>query len=544
MNEMVGQQLGDYKLLSKLTSGGMAHIFIGEDVKLGRKAAIKVLLPEMAADDKLLAERFEREARAVAQLEHDNIIPIYQYGERDGLYFIAMRFIDGNDLSDEIRKYRERGQRMPIDRALDILEQVAAALDHAHRFGIVHRDVKPSNVLLGFNDKAVLSDFGLVLWESVDQTLGTAFGTPRYISPEQATDSQSAVPQSDIYSLAVILYEIVTGQVIFQGNTPMEVALSHITETPRLPRTLNPDIPVRAQNEIMRALSKDADKRHDTATEFIQAVRRAYETLDRSATNPFPANKPAETGTMPMVSDDDEDMILHQADATPSSMDDLLERWDGIPADESSATITGPSTPERPQPPRKGLPRPVIGGGVIGIFIAILVALGVFSGGEAPANGDAGESEPSTVAESGVTAGVLPASIPLTLRYNDDFFSITNPHPYAAADFSEFAIQGATGEPSSGDFGAQVEPGECLFVRRSSAQDRNVPTVWDCGTRSRLVVSGELYWRADSAEDATFRVTLGGQVIATCDTYGRAVGNTPEEESCTVDWPAVRRGSP
>jgi serine/threonine protein kinase len=533
---LVGQQLGDYKLLSKLTSGGMAHIFIGEDVKLGRKAAIKVLLPDMASEDKLLAERFAREARAVAQLEHDNIIPIYQYGEKDGLYFIAMRYIDGNDLSDELRKYRERGERMPIDRALEILEQVAAALDHAHRFGIIHRDVKPSNVLLGFNDKAVLSDFGLVLWESMDKTLGTAFGTPRYISPEQATDSQSAVPQSDIYSLAVILYEIVTGQVMFQGNTPMEVALSHITETPRLPRTLNPDIPVRAQNEIMRALNKDSEKRHKTATEFINAVRQAYETLDRSATNPFPANKPAKTGTMPMISDDDEDVIMHQADATPSSVDSIFNRWEGVPADESSTTITGPSVPERPKAPRKGLPPLLIGGGVVAIFVAILLALGVF-------NGDSPDAA-TTVPGSEAAEGVLPQSIPLTLRYNDDFFSINNPHPYAAANFSDFAIQGAAGEPSSGDFGAHLEPGECVFVRRSSAQDRNVPEVWDCGSRSRLVVSGELYWRADSAEDATFRVTLNGRVIATCDTYGRAVGNTPEEETCTVDWPAVQRSSP
>ncbi|MCA9913151.1 MAG: serine/threonine protein kinase, partial [Anaerolineae bacterium] len=451
INDLVGQQLGDYKLLSKLTSGGMAHIFIGEDVKLGRKAAIKVLLPDMASEDQLLAERFEREARAVAQLEHDNIIPIYQFGEKDGLYFIAMRFIDGNDLSDELRKYRERGQRMPIDRALDILEQIAAALDHAHKFGIVHRDVKPSNVLIGFNDKAMLSDFGLVLWQSVDKTLGTAFGTPRYISPEQATDSQSAVPQSDIYSLAVIVYEIVTGQVMFEGNTPMEIALSHITETPRLPRTLNPDVPVRAQNEIMRALNKDADKRHKTATDFIQALRKAYETLDRSATNPFPENKRLDTSTVPFVADDDdEDMIVHKAETSPESFESLLSRWDGIPADESSATITGPSVPERPKAPRKGLPLPLIGGGGIAIVIAVLFALGVFNqnGGGDVNNGTMGNqattvSNPTEVPQSGATVGVLPDHITLTLRYNDDFFSIENPHPYAAANFSNFSMQGA-----------------------------------------------------------------------------------------------------
>jgi serine/threonine protein kinase len=238
--ELVGKKLGDYVLERQFASGGMAHIYLGRDERLGRLAAVKVLTPEILAQDNTLAERFEREARAVAQLEHDNIIPIYQFDQQDDLYFLAMRYVDGSDLAQLLNGYRQQGELMPVDRALYILAQVASALDHAHEHGIIHRDVKPSNVLIGAYDKAFLSDFGLVLWQGVDRTMGTAFGTPRYISPEQATDSEQSVSQSDVYSLAVMVYEILTGEVLFKGNTPMEVALAHITET----------IPPRTHNSI------------------------------------------------------------------------------------------------------------------------------------------------------------------------------------------------------------------------------------------------------------------------------------------------------
>ncbi|MCA9893438.1 MAG: serine/threonine protein kinase, partial [Anaerolineae bacterium] len=266
-DDLIGKVLGDYRLERKLTSGGMSHVYIGIDDKLGRRAAVKVLTPEFQDQDDMLKVRFSREAKAVAQLEHDNIITIYQYGEVDGMYFLAMRYIDGPDLSDVVKDYRARKELMPVERALAILEQVAIALDYAHARGIVHRDVKPSNVLLGHDDKAVLTDFGLVLWSDLDNTLGTAFGTPRYISPEQATDSQLAVPQSDIYSLGVMVYEIFTGHHVFVGNNAMEVALAHIHEMPTPPRVHNPRISGDAQNEILKALAKDPDDRHETAVE-------------------------------------------------------------------------------------------------------------------------------------------------------------------------------------------------------------------------------------------------------------------------------------
>jgi serine/threonine protein kinase len=284
---MVGRKLGDYTLERKLAVGGMAHIYLGRDAKLERMAAIKILSREML-NDSVMAQRFEREARAIAKLEHESIIPIYQFGEQDGQYFLAMRYVEGRDLAQEINDLRQKGKLMDVRRALTILEKVASALDYAHRNNIIHRDIKPSNVLLGANDKVYLSDFGLAMLSS-DKTLGTAFGTPRYISPEQATDSLKTVPQSDIYSLAVMVYEILTGALLFDAPHPLEVALAHVTQQPKPPRAHNPAIPAQAQEEILKGLSKDPHKRHQTAMEFIQALKTAYESAfkDNSSTIPF-----------------------------------------------------------------------------------------------------------------------------------------------------------------------------------------------------------------------------------------------------------------
>jgi len=276
-DKLIGQRLGDYKLTQKLAAGGMAKIYYGEDVKLGRRAAIKVLTPEMLEADDTLTERFEREAKAVAHLEHPNIVPIYQFGDAEGgLYFLAMKLIEGEDLADELNRLNKDKQLMPVSRMFKIIEQVAAALDFAHIHGIIHRDVKPSNVLLDKTGKAILTDFGLVLRQQVDKTMGTAFGTPRYISPEQALASEKSVPQSDIYSLAVIVYEILTGSMVFKADTAMQIALSHISEAPPPPRTINPHIPRGVEREILKALSKKPEDRHESAAHFVQALRDAY----------------------------------------------------------------------------------------------------------------------------------------------------------------------------------------------------------------------------------------------------------------------------
>lgn len=512
---LVGKTLGDYILREKLTSGGMAHIYLGEDEKLGRHAAIKILSADVAGKDDVLRERFAREARAVANLEHDNIVPIYQFGEVGHLYFIAMRYIMGNDLADEMKAYQEHDEKMPVDRLLNIMAQVASALDHAHKRGIIHRDVKPSNVLLlkdarETGDKAILTDFGLVLWEDMSQTLGTAFGTPRYISPEQATDSQSALPQSDIYSLAVIIYEILTGTVLFTGNTPMEVALSHITELPKPPRAHNPDIPADAQREILKALQKDAQKRHTTASKFINALREAYDLHD-TGTKPRPIAENSSTiavrqETASVIAEWDNNTVADMPRSEPSIPQAHPEPM--MQAESSSASDEQNSEEKK-------------GGLRIFAIVGVVIALIALAGGYMLSQG-------GNVADDS-------AETNMNLLYNEDFFAIKNITDDALLDITALSITGESGE-SGREFGTLLAPGECRVVRRGNSQDGDIPSSWNCADNAFRIESNQtLYWRADDEADTSFEVTNNNEIAHTCETAGRAVGNAGNNV-CAVAW--------
>jgi serine/threonine protein kinase len=561
--DLSGKRLGDYVLLRKFASGGMAHIYLGEDSNLKRKAAIKVLSPDMAGSDDVLKDRFEREARAIANLHHPHIVPIYQFQKVDNLYFIAMLYVEGNDLADEIKKYRDRNELMPPKRWLPILKQVASALDHAHLRGIVHRDVKPSNILLDDGDEAYLSDFGLVLWEEVDKTLGTAFGTPRYISPEQATDSQSAVPQSDIYSLAVIVYELVTGKVMFKGKTPMEVALSHITEQPTPPRAHNPDVPANAQNEIMKALQKDATKRHNTALEFISKLEQAfdieatmasaddeddYEAPSTMAVRPEaleeisessrelldswdeapvpdtpkptkPPEKPAKTGkTTPPKAAKETAKPAKAATKPPQAVKEPVKPTQAAASAQVAVKETPKPAPEiavkAPDTQKRGLPLPLIGGAVA-VILGLVVVFGLLNGGGG----------------GGGSANML-------LHYNDNFFAVVNTSEDQRLLLNDMQINGRSGETTGGGYREPLEPGACVFVMRSGSVASDIPDGWGCSGNAKATLgSSGLYWRADADQDTEFAVAVGnGRSIATCDTWGQAVSRTGNLE-CRVAWP-------
>ncbi len=296
---LIGKQLGDYRLIRGISSDGLARVYEGHDVQLDRLAALKVLIPDSDISDDSILPRFQREARAIARLHHPNIVGVYQFGESEGLYYIAMELIKGIDLAEELRPLRRTQKKMAVERVLWIMDQTAAALDYAHSQGIIHRDIKPSNILLEEN-RAILTNFGLALFQSHQTTMGTAFGTPRYISPEQAIDSSRAVPQSDIYSLAVALYEILVGEALFSGDSPMEIALSHISEPPPSPRSRNKDIPAAVDAALLKALEKQPEKRFNTTTEFIQAIRAGYGLA--SATMPETSQPVVSPSPLPNVS--------------------------------------------------------------------------------------------------------------------------------------------------------------------------------------------------------------------------------------------------
>ena len=272
------QKLGDYRLQKRIATGSSATIYRAVDESMSRPAAVKVLSSDVFREDLTLVVRFEREARAVARLNHPHIVPVYQFSRQDDHYFLAMRYLP-SDFDQLLKLYASRDRTIPVARALHILQQVASAIDFAHEHDIIHRDIKPSNILLDETDTSYLSDFGLVLWNSQDRTLGTAFGTPRYIAPEQARDGERAVPESDIYSLAVIVYEILTNRRLFQGKTPMEIALAHIEATPPSAREHNPDIPESVDRLLLEALSKEPGERPRLAVPFIEAIRGAYHDL-------------------------------------------------------------------------------------------------------------------------------------------------------------------------------------------------------------------------------------------------------------------------
>jgi serine/threonine protein kinase len=535
-DRMIGRQLGHYQLSELVAAGGMARIYKATDIKLERVVAIKVLLHDASDTDNTLATRFRREAQAIASLEHPNIIPIYHYDETEDLYFLAMKLIEGSDLAKEISSLRRRNQKLDVRRAMRILEQVAGALDHAHNKGVIHRDVKPSNILLDKDDNAVLTDFGLVLRAS-DSTMGTAFGTPRYIAPEQAIASEKAVPQSDIYSLAVVLYEIVAGQTPFTGDTPMEIALSHISDPPPPPSTFSSDVPREAEREILRALEKDPVKRHSTASELVSAVKRAYAyEWGEAAASSTPVNT-----TLPIKDNS------VSGKATPVVPPLNKPTSAPIPSPAPKLEPARPITQSSPSQPK---PAPSAASSssrrLLPVFLAlIVVAVGAFlifgrdllSGNSAT---DATNS-PDTATQDGTTGAVMvdatatPEVVMVTLSYDYDVLVMSNETPVTLNVHTlEMGDGGFTG--NQGNVAQDILPtDQCLRIR---IENRNSTVDDDCieGLRSRYdqqisTTTTVPFWR--TAEGITsFAVKVNDVTIAECPTVGRG-----ETQDCPFEWP-------
>jgi serine/threonine-protein kinase len=261
---------GRYRVLRRLGTGGMAEVWCAEDQVLGRDVALK-LLGSRYAEDPEFQERFRREARAAAGLTHPNIVGIFDRAEWDGTPYIAMELVDGRTLKDLVI---QRGP-MPVDVAIDLTEQLLKALGYAHKRGIVHRDVKPQNVLLDGEGQAKVADFGIARAANSDMTeTGAIVGTVQYVSPEQA-HGQAVDHRSDLYSAGVVLYELLTGRVPFEGEAPVSIALKHVSEHPVPPSQLRPGIPPAIEAVVLRALEKDPAHRYQSADEFITALENA-----------------------------------------------------------------------------------------------------------------------------------------------------------------------------------------------------------------------------------------------------------------------------
>ena len=261
---------GRYRLDDRIAGGGMGDVWRGTDEVLGRTVAIKVLLPALL-EEPGFAERFRGEARTMATINHPGVVDIYDYGSENGTAFLIMEYVEGDALSRTL----SRVSRLTPSRAMALIAQAADALHAAHQKGIVHRDVKPGNLLVRPNGTLVLTDFGIARSAAVAQltAAGSVLGTASYISPEQASGSQ-ATPLSDVYALGVVAYQCLSGQRPFEGDNPLEIAMRHVRD---MPPPLPADIPPLVAQLVERAMAKDPAARWPSAAALAQAARRAVQ---------------------------------------------------------------------------------------------------------------------------------------------------------------------------------------------------------------------------------------------------------------------------
>src|ERR687884_1868777 len=260
---------GRYKILRKLGAGGMADVYLAEDQELGRRVAIK-MLNDRHANDEQFVERFRREAKNAAGLSHQNIVQIYDRGEAEGTYYISMEYLDGRSLKELILA---RGPA-PVRVAIDYARQILAALRVAHGKGLVHRDIKPHNVLVDSEGRVKVTDFGIARAGPSQMTEeGSIIGTAQYLSPEQAQGAP-VTPASDLYSVGIVLYELLTGAVPFAGESPVELAMKHLSKVPEPPSHVRPEVPRDLDFVIMRALAKAPSERYQSADEMDADLAR------------------------------------------------------------------------------------------------------------------------------------------------------------------------------------------------------------------------------------------------------------------------------
>ena len=366
-----------YRLAALIGEGGMAAVYRAVDTRLGRTVAAKVLHPEYARDQPFL-QRFQQEAEFAASLgAHPNIVAIYDIGQDDALHYIVMELVEGRDLKDVIR---ERAP-LPVAEAFSIGRQVASALDFAHQRGLVHRDVKPQNIMVTDVGVAKVTDFGIARSLSASQLTrtGMVIGTAHYFAPEQAQGSPAA-PSSDIYSLGIVLYEMVTGHLPFDADSPIAVAMQHLHSQPPPPWEYNPALSTRAGAVVLRALEKNPNRRYGDAAEFANALSEAVSagTGGTTTLSPVVPPQPQHTRVYDTV----------PRDPTPAPRRRMArDPFEGVPA----VATRQPPNPWR----RTWIILAVLLAGVAVAAGAFLVSNQAFGGGAAPTETPTGTPSPT-----------------------------------------------------------------------------------------------------------------------------------------------------
>jgi serine/threonine protein kinase len=363
---LVGKTLGKYRILARLGRGGTATVYKAYQPGLDRYVAVKVLHSHLAEDEDFI-RRFEREASAVARLRHPNIVRVHDFDHIGQLYYMVMEFIEGPSLKEELRARNSSSQAFTLSEIARIFGALGGAIDYAHEQGMVHHDLKPANIMFTAQGQAVLTDFGIakIVGHTTETLTGAVFGTPTYMSPEQGK-GQRGDERSDIYSLGIILFEVVTGQVPFDDDTPYTIINRHISDPLPSPSSLNPDLPLEVERVILKATEKSPDARFQSGCYLAQALYQAVGLLDEQSLVSAPVVPLAEVAEPPTV-DLDSEFPLY----TPAG---------GLEA-------PSPTKIEVQEPPTRLLQRqPYIMAGVIVLLllIGLVGAYGIFSDGVFP----------------------------------------------------------------------------------------------------------------------------------------------------------------
>jgi len=550
---LIGTILGDYEIRRLLGQGGMARVYLGHDAVLQRDAAVKVVDPHFVRDDERdeYRGRFLREARAIARLHHPHIVGVYQFGQSGDIYYMAMGFVEGRDLRYILRDHAAAGTYIAHADALRIVTDVADALDYAHQVGVIHRDVKPSNIMVMADGHAVLTDFGLVL-NVPEGTIGSTFGSVHYIAPEQAESSRMAVPQSDLYALGVVLYELLAGRVPFDDQSIMSVALKQLNDAPPPPSTFNPGLSPAVEAMVLRALAKEPAQRYQNGADFVAALEGALGMTDDDEITrrlPLPLRPPAarvSERTPVWIAADPEAPTLVDSDT-----DSALRRTPPAVRDQFAAgPLAAPSAPRR----RLGL---YAVGAALALLVAALGAGALLTassrgGGPAQANSATSTGAAALVALAGTPTAAPTAAAPsataspppptaaaaatplpaapappadVRLVYDDRGLTLLN---IAGGSVN---VGGLTFVQAQAGGGALVfrasmwsrgsappealPPGDCFQVWATDQAELEPPAA--CGTRHAWSRVSPLrrFWASD-APGALFRVERDGATLAEC----------------------------
>lgn len=406
---LLGQQFGNYVLEQLLGSGALGSVYLARHHLLGSYVAVKVIEAEFE-DDPAHAKHVKREARSLLELKHPHIVRFFEFGIVGNLYYLAVEHVDGVDLARALANYARYNELIALEDATRIVERIAGALDYVHSQGVIHRDVKPSNILLDKGGRPVLTDFGLARILSED-TEGSFLGSAHYMAPEQVISSANAVPQSDLYALGVVLYQMLTGALPFDGDTPMSIALKHINEPPPAPRSVYRDLHPALEQVILRALSKEVESRYQSGAALVAALHGALEEVarapqadDERAVTPPEGNG----GPVPVAR-------RHSADRPSISSRSLLQVVGQKQAEPKSSVAEQVRRPERPAISVRRPPAGILAGGaLLLVVLCVVAAAALLRGVLKPAASQAPDVTPSVLeSATAVVAESVPPPTPV-----------------------------------------------------------------------------------------------------------------------------------